>query len=269
VRTPRSPRTALLAAALCVGCVSLPPEMLPIAENPAGAFEYEEPGPGASAVASSRFLVKAHGGERARLIAEMAERDYQSLMADTGLFYFRPGGLYPILVYGTAEEYLRKARAPEWSGGLAVGNAIFTYDGPDMPRILAHEITHLIFLEYMGGRGFLRWFNEGLAVYEELHVAEPAKKAELERWLVGSHRSPMPLAELVRFTPGGPGTDQWYAQSASVARYLVETGGRNGVEKFLKAFREGAGLDAALAAGFPTLCDSLAGLEKHWLTLSR
>ncbi|HBL15790.1 MAG: hypothetical protein A2X36_06315 [Elusimicrobia bacterium GWA2_69_24] len=251
------------------GCVTLPPESLPIAHNPAGstAREFEDPGPGLALEPSDRFLVKACGVERAQAVSRMAEQDYQRIIADAGLWHFRPGGLYPIVVYRDADEYLRKTGAPPWSGGIAVGNAIYTYEGPGLARTLAHEITHLLFHEYMGGRNSLRWFNEGLAVYEEMQAAESAQKPELEEWLAASHKRPMPLAELAAYSPGDSRTRAWYGQSASVVRYLVETGGRSGVEKFLQAAKGGANLDQAVAAGFPALCDSLAALEKHWLAV--
>ena len=75
------------------------------------------------------------------------------------------------------------------------------------------------------------------------------------------------IQALRSYEPGGPETRAWYGQAASVVRYMVEVGGRGGVERFLKASRDGAGLDQALAAGFPTLCADLEGLEKHWLQM--
>lgn len=248
------------------GCVSLPPESLPIAHNPSGDLTrtFEDLGPGGGSYAGARFLVKAYGPGRAKVVAAMAEEDYERLMAHTGLFSFKPGGLYPIVVYKDASEFHRKTSAPSWSGGIAVGNAIYTYEGESMTRTLAHEIAHLIFHDYMGGPGPLRWFNEGLAVYEELQAASPKDKKEIDDWLSSSHQDPISFSDLVSYTPGGSLTRQWYGQSASLARYLVEVGGRTGVEKFLQASKGGAGLDQALAQGFPTLCDGLASLEKRW-----
>ncbi|MEK7656344.1 MAG: hypothetical protein AAB412_01170 [Elusimicrobiota bacterium] len=262
----RRARAAALLLGLS-GCVSLPPESLPIAHNPSGDLTrtFEDLGPAGGSYASPRFLVKAYGPGRAKGLAAMAEEDYERLMAHTGLFSFKPGGLYPIFVYKDADEFHRKTSAPSWSGGIAVGNAIYTYEGPTLMRTLAHEIAHLIFHDYMGGPGRLRWFNEGLAVYEELQASYPKDKEEIEDWLASSHRDPMAFADLVSYSPGGRLTRQWYGQSASLARYLVEVGGRTGVEGFLQASKAGAGLDSALAQGFPTLCDGLASLEKRWL----
>ena len=258
-------RMPALAVVLC-GCVTLPAEYLPVAHNPSAAAtrDIEPPGPGAVAHASALFLVRAYGSERAAELAAMADEDYQRVMAHTGLFSFRPGGLYPVAVYRGQDEYLAKTGAPRWSGGVAVGNAIYTYESPTIANTLAHEISHLIFQEYMGGPGRLGWFNEGLAVYEELQVSPPDKRREIEEWLASAHESPMPFSEMVTYRPGDRRTHQWYGQSASVARYLVEGGGRTGVARFLEATRAGSNVDQALAQGFPALCTDLASLERHW-----
>jgi len=254
------------AAVILGGCVTLPPEYLPVAHNPAEAAtrDIAPPGPGAAVHSSLLFVVRAYGEERAAVLAAMADEDYQRVMAHTGLFSFRPGGLYPVAVYKDVDEYLEKTGAPRWSGGVAIGNAIYTFEGPSLTNTLAHETTHLIFQEYMGGPGRLGWFNEGLAVYEELQVSSPEKKREIEAWLAESHASPMPFSEMVSYVPGDRRTHQWYGQAASVARYLVEVGGRTGVAKFLETTKAGTGVDAALAQAFPALCTDLPSLERHW-----
>lgn len=260
-------KRALLLPALLGACVSLPPERLELAHNPAGGLTsgFGDPGPPRHLEPSRRFLVKAGDFVTAKRVSRLAEQDYERLMAHTGLFSFKPSGLYPIVVYKDSAEYLAKTSAPSWSGGIAAGNAVYTFEGPELRRTLAHEIVHLIFHDYMGGAGRLRWFNEGLAVYEESQVLEGAAKREIEEWMRSSRLRPMPFSRLVSYEPGGPETRAWYGQSASLVRYLVEVGGRGGVERFLEASRDGAGLDAALAAGFPARFTGLSELEKRWL----
>ena len=174
----------LLALLLLAGCTTLPPEALPLAHNPSEQYtrEIQDPAP-SHAAAGPRFVARAYDPARAKAFEALAEDDYERVMADTGLFSFKPAGLYPVVLYRDGGEYLSKSGAPPWSGGVAVGNAIYTFDGPRMARTLAHEITHLVFHEYMGPRPGLTWFNEGLAVYEELRAAPAADRPELEAWL--------------------------------------------------------------------------------------
>ncbi|MBI3299973.1 MAG: hypothetical protein HYZ75_17550 [Elusimicrobia bacterium] len=260
-------RATLWLLAGLAGCTSIPPEALPVAHNPSGAVaaDIREPGPPVHAAAGARFVVRAADPARAKAVLTLAEDDYEDVMAHTGLYSFKPAGLYPVFVYSGTPEYLAKTGAPRWSGGIAVGNAIYSFEGPQLARTLAHEISHLIFHEYMGAGAGLRWFNEGLAVYMELGAAPSSEKPELEAWLRSSHDAPMSFGSLVRYVPGDARTKQWYGQSASLARFLVEVGGRAGVARFLSATRAGVPLERALAEAFPTICDGLASLERRWL----
>lgn len=268
------PRSGVMlgATALLAGCVALSPEMLPVAHNPAGDLSrrFEDLGPGAHLEPSLRFLVKAYGPAKAKEVSAEAEKDFERVVAHTGLFSFRPGGLYPVTVYKDEEEYLAKTGQPGWSGGVAAGNAIYTYESPDLARTLAHEISHIVYQEYMGGPGKLRWFNEGLAVYEELQDAGPEDRAVIEGWMAQARADPMPFSRMVDYAPGeGGGVHLWYGQSASVASWLVEAGGRGGVAKFLELTKSGAGLDQALGQAFPTLCTDLESLEQRWRAAAR
>ena len=248
------------------GCTTLPPESLPVVHNPAGALtaSFQPPGPQTFTSVGARFSARAGDPGRASVFETLAEDDYQRVMADTGLFSFKPEGLYPVFLYKDLQEYLEKTDAPRWSGGITAGNAIYTFDGPRMARTLAHEITHLVFHEYMGEGQYLRWFNEGLAVYEESRAGNAEDKKEIEDWMASSHDAPMTFGVMVSYVPGDSRTAKWYGQSASVARFLVEVGGRTNVERFLTLMKSGASLDTALANAFPTLCDGLGSLEKRW-----
>ena len=58
-----------------------------------------------------------------------------------------------ILVAKYKDEYDKKNYCPEWSGACVdyQGKAIFTYpQQKEFSLILAHELTHVIFREYLG-----------------------------------------------------------------------------------------------------------------------
>lgn len=266
----------LVLAAACAGCVSLPPgeaghEPPGARVTPGDAF----PGldPGAKELASLHFNVRAYGSERAREAADLAESLYNRIMADTGLYSFKPPGLYSIVVYGGREEFLRKTGQPEWSAGLAAGNAVYGYDGPALAPVLAHEMTHLIFHEFMGpGRRDspeLRWINEGLAVYEEFSGSAlggaPSGWSPEQRYLLKSRPIPFDqMAALVPATERERAVGLWYQQVGDVLRFLIERGGRNGVGQFLSALRRGRSQDEAIRESFPGLWGGLRELEAAW-----
>jgi len=157
----------LLAAAALAACVPYPAELLPttapilLPNLITGAF----PGldAGANEQTSLHFKVRAYGPQYVQDVAALAEEDYARIMNDTGLYSFQPHGTYEIIVYGSQDEYRKKTGQPEWSAGVTVGNAIYLFTSPTFNGVLSHEMTHLIWYEFMSGRLIenQRWVNEG------------------------------------------------------------------------------------------------------------
>ncbi|MDE2313153.1 MAG: hypothetical protein KGL04_03135 [Elusimicrobia bacterium] len=277
-------RAALLAAAaLAAGaCVPYPQG------GPAGTDE-SAAGPavtqasfapldaGASQVDSLHFSVHAYGDQAANQISQAAETDYNNVMMDTNLYSFMPqSGLYQVYVYADQAEYIKKTGQPEWSGGVAYGNAIYTYMGPQLYPILAHEMTHVIFYDYMRYPGGdinpqHRWVNEGLAVYEEEKAASggqgivdlfPSVRPDMIQ-------NPIPMDQMISLAPA---TEQahtvsvWYCEAESLVQFMIEHGGRMGFSQFLAALKKGETLDQAVASGFPGTWSGLAPLYVAWKT---
>lgn len=226
--------------------------------------------PGASETQTLHFIVRAYGSDVARTVGDQAEAAYNRIMTDTGLYSFRPRELYRIVVYGSQDEYRKKTGQPEWSAGLSVGNSIYLYISPRQGGVLSHEMTHLIWYEYMAGRlaPDQRWINEGLAVYEEFKAASPLGGGGMFSSLLPTLRSqPMPMDQLERLVPASEQAYEvslWYAQSESMVRFMIERGGRIGFGQFLAALRDGRGFDGAIDAGFPGQWRTLSDFESDW-----
>ena len=268
-------RHAVLAALLLSGaCVPYPGE-LPQEDRGSSLPAITDGGypgldPGANETQSLHFVVKAYGSDPARTVSDQAEAAYGRIMTDTGLYSFRPRELYRIVVYGSQDEYRKKTGQPDWSGGLAVGNALYLYLSPRLPPVLSHEMTHLIWYEYMRGRlpQEHRWINEGLAVYEEFKAAAPLGTGGMFQQLLPMLKAqPISMDQMQRLVPASErayDVSLWYAQSESMVRFMIERGGRIGFGQFLAALRDGQTLDGAVAAGFPGQWRTLAELEADW-----
>jgi hypothetical protein len=266
---------ALLAAAALGACVPYPglaPDggAPPTPASSFGAVSGAFPGldAGAADQQSLHFETRAYGADVASAVSASAERDYQSIMTDTGLYSFQPKGLYQIVVYGTQDEYRKKTGQPEWSAGVCVGNAIYTYASPRLEGVLAHEMTHLIWFEFMGGRltPQQRWVNEGLAVYEESKASNRGQEL-FSALLPGLRANPLPMDQIENLAPNTErayDASVWYAQAESMVRFLIERGGRIGFAQFLTALRDGQTFDAAVAAGFPGQWTTLAAYYSDW-----
>jgi hypothetical protein len=230
---------------------------------------FPELDPGANELQSLHFLVKAYGTSQSRTYADTAEAAYTRIMTDTGLYSFRPRELYRIVIYGTQDEYRKKTGQPEWSGGVSVGNAIYTFVSPRMEGVLSHEMTHLIWFEYMGRSvSDHRWVNEGLAVFEEAKALGEKGQSDLFSVLRGNLRAqPLSMENMIHLVPATERAYEvslWYAQAESMTRFMIERGGRIGYSSFLTALREGRSFDSAIGSGFPGQFTSLADVEAQW-----
>ncbi|MFA6004702.1 MAG: hypothetical protein WC881_11615 [Elusimicrobiota bacterium] len=264
----------LLGAALGLGgCVAVPGTMdedhLASRSNITGEV-FPALDAGASEQQSLHFLVRAYGSAQAQQIADIAENAYSRIMVDTGLSSFKPlGGLYKLVVYANPEEYQRKTAQPSWSGGVSVGNAIYSYAGGQLDRVVSHEMTHLIFYEYMGRTNLEhRWINEGLAVFEENKAGQPpsggASPPQMPRpagW------QPLAMESMLHMVPASEreyNVNAWYYQAESMVRFMIERGGRIGFGQFLAAIRQDVPLDKAMPGAFPGVWRDLTDYEQSW-----
>ena len=264
-----------LAAASFWACVPVPDYMTEEA-NRAPSFPalrkegetFARLDPGASELESLHFKTFAYGQEMARRVSDSAEAAYGRIMTDTNLYSFRPRALYQIVVYGSQNEYRNKTGQPEWSGGCSVGNAIYTFVGPQLPQTLAHEMTHLIWYEYMGRVNLdHRWVNEGLAVYEELKAAGVQRQDPFALSRGTLRQQPLTMDQLIHLVPATERertVQLWYAQSESMVRFLIERGGRMGFSQFLASLRDGRSFDDAVATAYPGNWRTLADVEGAW-----
>lgn len=271
MRSPtRNLVVAALAAGLLGGCVAVSEEMAASSETMLAARpDFEPLDPGAYRHETLHFEVQGYGREPVSAASKAAEDLYRTVMEDTGLYSFRPKNLYQILIYGSREEYLAKTKMPEWSAGVTIDNALCTFEHPGWERTLAHEMTHLIFNEFVGRRAHdFVWLNEGLAMYEEHKALDEGYRARFRaRSRSAVQQLTIPFRQMVQMIPATEqerDINQWYLQVESVVRYMVETGGRLGFSLFLEALRDGARLDDALQKGFPGVWNGIDGLERGW-----
>lgn len=265
---------AIVVGAALAACVPIPDEAPESSRGGTSIISGPFAGldAGAAELSSLHFIVRGYGSEEVKQVSAAAEDDYGRIMVDTNLFSFMPRGLYEVLVYADQDEYRRKTRQPEWSGGVTVGNAIYTYAGPRMATTLAHEMTHLIFYEYMG-RGTpgsnwmndLRWVNEGLAVYEEQKAAGPGD-------LFGAVRSnmrqqPIPMDQMMTLAPATHNqytVSIWYAESESMVRYMIDRAGRLAFSQFLGRLQQGMTPDRAAAMAYAANWRDLGDFYQNW-----
>jgi hypothetical protein len=192
---------------------------------------------GGASYRTTNFVVEAETADIARRVAEHAEV-CRAAIARQWLSRELPawGTPCPIRVKLTRGE----------AGGLTsfgfdrgrVSDQHMTVEGR-LDRILAsalpHEITHTIFAAYFGAP-MPRWADEGASLLSE-DLRERRRHDQIAVALL-ARRGELPLARLFRVEEYPKDLLGFYGQGYSIARFLIEMGGR---PRFLQFVRDGVG----------------------------
>ncbi len=193
------------------------------------------------------------------------------LTEDTGAELEKPVKLY---IYANAQDLRGAMIYPqEWTGGVAFTRygtiAIgITSDNLDWgKRAVAHELTHLVIhqMTFNPYSGLPPWINEGLAMHTE-GVLEPQFTTYLNRAVaedslisVRSLSSP--------FSAYAEESILSYAQSYSLAEFLISNYGQGKMLELLNTFREGSSYDGALEKIYGFDMDGLDTLWQDYVTM--
>lgn len=262
----------LCSLLLCCGCVDVQTngELAPEAAALPVAAPFKGLDPGYKTQETAHFKLDAYTPAGAALDSSLCEENYSRIMQDLGLYSFVPARPYNVTVYRDAAEYHAKTGQPDWSGGATYGNALLLYEGGGFKATLGHEMTHLIFNEFMGlgQAGQLRWLNEGVAVYEETRANQSSSAYYTGRLADSVASNPIPFSQMVNLAPqddANRGVDRWYTQVGSVAGFMIRQGGSFNFSLFLGKLRDGAAMDKAIGETYNGMWSGLADVEKAWL----
>ena len=203
-----------------------------------------------------------------------AEKYYDKIASDLG--YSRYDNFWQwenrvkIYIYRNRDEFSSSIGSEKWIGGIARYNEkeIISYRWSEgfLDSLLPHELTHLIFRDFVGFKGKIPlWMDEGVAEWEEEPVKDEAMA--ITRKLV-SEGSFIPLADLMQMDTIRKDDynllRKFYTQAVSLVDYLIKEYGGSKFTLFCRQLRDGKSIDAALSF---TYTDSIRGtneLEKKW-----
>ncbi len=204
-----------------------------------------------------------------------AEKYYDRIASDLG--YSRYDNFWQwdnrakIYIYRTHEDFLRATGKSPWIHGAAAYSKreITSYKwGQDfIDVLLPHELTHLIFRDFVGFKGEVPlWLDEGVAQWEELRK---------RKWAISTVKSLIrkgafiPLAKLTKVGPGSEDdpalSAKLYAQAATLVGYLIEKQGSSRFALFCRNLRDGKSMDEALSSVYTDSIRNTGELEKEWL----
>jgi hypothetical protein len=201
-----------------------------------------------------------------------SETRYKSIPRNLGLKLKREwlgqkrGKIY---IYDTAEQYQAQAGQPEWSDGVSIQKlrVIFSFVGAKnfFHSALPHELAHIFFREAVGFRNKAVpvWLEEGVGASQEvLNLPEIKKMLEdalaKGRLIALSSLQEKDLRSLQDKTEIG----LFYAQSASVVRYLLSEFGPDRFRSFCRDLQNNLDLEKALdkTYGFRNILE----LDQAW-----
>ncbi len=140
-----------------------------------------------------------------------------------------------IVIAEDRAEYLTYG-TPDWSSGLALPfQRMIFVDEKDpylIRRVLPHEITHIIFHNYLGfEHDSIRWLSEGIAIYEELRVWTGQDKVYIKY-----EGEEIPLEKLFYsyydlFTRRED-IERFYQESSALVGYLINEYGMDKFKQF-------------------------------------
>ena len=200
-------------------------------------------------------------------LLKAAEEAASKLGKDTGVFIERPVSLY---IYGNYSDLRGSIVAPEeWTGGVAYAgfNIISIGISPNNldwgKKAVAHELGHLITHQVTVspfGSTIPPWLDEGLAMHAE------GQQSNSDREALASAIEDGRLATLQSLSSPFPADAQdayyAYAQSQSVAEYMINTFGKDKLNHLLVLLNDGNTMDDALLA---TYGFNLSGLDEAWI----
>ncbi|MEI8349706.1 MAG: peptidase MA family metallohydrolase [Candidatus Omnitrophota bacterium] len=173
-----------------------------------------------------------------------------------------------IVIAKDKETYVRAFGCPEWSGACVdyYNRIMYTFPGQEnFSRILSHELTHIIFREYVGYNRLPLWLDEGMAQYIEYRDSLNEQSAvSLMKQLIPGNRY-LKFSDINGIYTLGNNTDVglFYAQAFCMVYFLIKRFSREDFSEFLSYLKDGNSLDDALRKSFNGI-DGMAQFEESW-----
>ena len=174
-----------------------------------------------------------------------------------------------IYIFPNKEQYQGATNEPAWSEGVASYTKkeirSYAWSKGFLDALLPHEITHLVFRDFVGFKGEVPlWLDEGVAQWEE-----PAKRAVVRKTMKAQLTAGkfFPVTQMTTVNLEQMKGDEvvaFYVQAASFVDFLITEYGSEGFIVFCRQLRDGKSLDDALRFAYPTSIRNQKDLEEKW-----
>ncbi|MCM8786732.1 MAG: peptidase MA family metallohydrolase [Candidatus Omnitrophica bacterium] len=171
------------------------------------------------------------------------------------------------------KDYLENFKCPFWSGACVdyKDRIIYTYpDQKNSSLIFAHELTHIIFREYIKDSPLPCWFEEGMATYIEhkstlanqhFDLSSLKKMIQNKKHIKFDELMNISCQELYNLSESK--INIFYLQSFSIINFLIKNYGKDNFTQLLFYLRSGLNFGEAFSKSFLSF-RTLEELENKW-----
>ena len=177
-----------------------------------------------------------------------------------------------VFIANDRDDYLKSFNCSDWSAACVNYYEKIIYTYPDQNRftpIFVHELTHIIFREFIGEGKLPLWLDEGVAVYMEDKygytygggISFLKQKIKEDTYIKFSELNNITIGSLN--SKSQEEVNIFYLESFSIINFIMKKYGKYKFANFLRMLKKGLGLEEALAKVFYDLKD-LDKLEAKW-----
>ena len=177
-----------------------------------------------------------------------------------------------VFIANDRDDYLESFECSPWSTACVdyYGKIIYTYlDQEKFTPVFVHELTHIIFREYIGEGKLPLWLDEGVAVYMEDKYAHTysggtaflKQKIREDSYIKFSELDSITVQSLN--SKGQEYVNLFYLESFSIINFITKKYGKYKFADFLRGLRKGQRVEEALAKVFYDFKD-LNKMEAKW-----
>lgn len=177
-----------------------------------------------------------------------------------------------VFIANDRDDYLSSFNCSPWSAACVNHREKIIYTYPDQEKftpVFVHELTHIIFREYIGEGKIPLWLDEGVAVYMEDKYGSTYRQGI--HFLKGKIKEDtyIKFSDLNNITVkslNGENQDYvnlFYLESFSIINFIIKKYGKYKFSNFLRLLKKGKGAEEALAKAFYNFKD-LDKLEAQW-----
>ncbi|OIO37162.1 MAG: hypothetical protein AUJ72_05090 [Candidatus Omnitrophica bacterium CG1_02_46_14] len=222
------------------------------------------------------FIVYYQGDQKfPKDVSRQSEVYYNQIANDIGYprysNFWQWDNRVKIYVYPSKTEFQKASNQPEWSNGMAdyTAKRILTYSWSKgfLDGLLPHEITHLVFRDFVGFKGQVPlWIDEGVAQWEE-----PKKRAMAgaAAYYLIQQQKVIPVGDLTVMNNLRNKSDEevqsFYMQSVSLIDYLIKNYGAQSFTALCRQLRDGKKLNEALSFSYSTVIKDIDQLQDKWM----